>query len=232
MKRFQVVFVSLLAILAVSAVVVSAASAVEFLLALWLENGAPVTATLLIESEGELELIGRNGGGLGIKVSVLCSGIIDGWVGPESLDFLSELLTLGGTRTVPSTALTGEALLCTNVENCTEPEVWADLPSESEVELMVDGTETFFVDLVFKDGFYVQCLVAGVTVSELCEGEPAIIKQTNEANGTVDSEYSDAFSTLGGGKLANCTLGGAESNETNGLAITLESGVSLSISSE
>jgi len=235
MKRFHLMLAALLALFAVSAVAVSAASAVEFLLALWLEGGSPVTSILLVESEGELELTGLNAGNLKIKVKVLCSGILDGWVGPESLDFISELLVLGGTRAIPTATLTGEALLCTNIENCTEPEVWADVPFESEVELMVDGAETFFVDLLFKAGYYVQCLVAGVTIAELCEqteANPGIVKLTNEANGTVDGEFLDSFQTLGGGVLGTCTLGGAESSEVSGLGITLETGVSLSVSSE
>jgi hypothetical protein len=235
MKRFHVVAVALVAVFAVSMAAVSAASAVEFLLALWLANGESVTSALLVETEGELELVSLNAGGLGITTKLLCSGILDGWVGPESLDFVSELLTLTGTL-IPTSPLTGTPLLCANSGNCTEPEVWADVPFETEVELMIDAGTTFFVDLLLNAGWYAQCLILGVTAAELCESpaEGVAAISTNEANGTVGGELSDAIQELSGGMLGTCTLGGAKSAEVNsvGKGVTLEPGVTLSISSE
>lgn len=231
MKRIYIPAVALVAAFSISMLAVPAASAVEFLLALWLEGGANVTANLLVEGEGEIELRSLNAGNFGIQVSILCSGIIDGWIGPNSLGWASELLTLAGVL-VPTTPLTGAPLLCTNDQNCTEPEVWLDVPIEGEIELMVDGTETFFVGLAFKAGYYIDCLILGITASELCEAEPAIEKLTNEANGTVKGETSDAFTVLAGGKLGNCTVGGNETAELIGSGILLETGVSLSVSSE
>jgi len=235
MKRFHVVAVALVAVFAVSMAAVSAASAVEFLLALWLANGEPVTAALLVETEGELELTSLNAGGLGITTKLLCSGILDGWVGPESLDFISELLSLNGTL-IPTTVLTGTPLLCANSGNCTEPEVWADVPFETEVELMIDGASTILVDLLLKAGWYAQCLILGVTASELCESptEGTAGEVTNEANGTVAGLLSQAFQELSGGLKGTCSLGGAETAEVQsvGAGITLEPGVTLSVSSE
>jgi hypothetical protein len=203
----------------------------EFLSALWLESGSPVSAILSTESEGELELVGNNGGGLGIKVAVLCSGILDGWIGPNGLDYTSELLTLAGTA-VPSTALTGTPLACTNNANCTKPEVWADAPWESETVLMVVGTETFYVDLLFNAGWTMQCEILGTKVEELCSAAETAVKLTNEVSGTVDTEFSFAFQALAELSLDNCTSGGTETGEVNGLGILLESGVTLSVSSE
>ncbi len=232
MKRIHILAVALVAIFVASVAVVATASAVEFLLALWLDGGANVVAQLNVETEGELELISTNGGKLGVHAKFLCSGILDGWVAPESLGFLSELLTLTGVA-LPLAELTGTALLCTNEENCTEPEVWAaKLGWETEAELMVDGTETFFVDLILNAGYYVQCLVLGVTISETCSAAETAVKLTNEANGTVDALFEDAFQVLAGLKLATCTLGGAETAEINGLAFILETGTTLSVSSE
>jgi hypothetical protein len=235
MKRFHVVAVALVAVFAVSMVAVAASSAVEFLLALWLANGEPVTAALLVETEGELELVSLNAGGLGITTKLLCSWIFDGWVGSESLDFVSELLSLNGTL-IPTTSLTGTPMLCANSGNCTEPEVWADVPFETEVELMIDGASTFLVDLLLNAGWYAQCLILGVTAAELCESpaEGVVAISTNEANGTVGGELSDAIQELSGGTLGACTLGGAGTTEINsiGKAFTLEPGVTLSVSSE
>jgi len=232
MKRINILTAVLVAAFAVSVVVVASAAAVEFLLALWLDGGVAVSAELLVETEGEVELVSLNGGGLGVVIKVLCSGIFVGSIGPESLGFASELLTLGGVA-VPLAELTGTALLCTNIQNCTEPELWASkLGWEGEAELMVDGTETFFVALGLNGGWYSQCLVLGITTSETCTAAEAVSKLTNEANGTIDGEGSDAFQILAGLKLGNCTVGGAESAEVNGLGIGLESGVTLSVSSE
>jgi hypothetical protein len=208
-----------------------------FIPALWLESGVAVSSTLLVETEGELELISKNAGGLGIASKVLCSSILDGWIGTGGLDFISELLTLGGVA-VPSTELTGTALLCTNISNCTEPEVWASkLGWETEAELTETvaedgGTTVSFNDLIFNSGWYVQCLILGVTASETCSAPEAAAKLTNEAGGTVDNEFSDEIQEHSALKLGNCTLGGTETSEINGLEITLAPGVTLSVSSE
>jgi hypothetical protein len=205
----------------------------EFLLALWLEGSTAVTSILPVEAEGELELDSLNAGGLKITTRVLCSRIYDGWIGPESLDGVSELLTLGGVA-VPLTALTGTPLLCTNDGNCTEPEVWAvNLPWETELELFeVLGEFSIFVNLIFNGGWYAQCLILGVTASETCEAADTAVEVTNEPNGTVDETFSDTIQQEAGLKLGNCTSGGAGTTEVNGLVTVLESGVSISASSE
>jgi hypothetical protein len=225
MNRTHILTAALVAAFAVSVVVVASASAVEFLLALWLDGGTLVSTGLVVENEGELELVKLNVGGLGIRVKVLCSGTLDGWVGPESLGFISELLTLAGGGI-------GTALLCANDENCTEPELLpANLGWGTEVELMVDGAETFFVELMLNLGWHLQCLMLGITSSETCEAAEIVGKLTNEANGTVDEELSDGFQTLAGLKLINCSTS-TEETEINGLIRIVESGVTLVVSSE
>ena len=188
---------------------------------------------VLTTSEGELELVSLNAGNLGIVVRVLCSGILDGWVGAESLDFTSELLTLGGVA-VPTVILTGTALLCTNDGNCTEPEVWAaKLGWESEVELMTSETlGMFYVDLISKPAWYVQCLILGVTSAETCEAAEGAAKLTNEVGGKVDATFSEEFQILAGGKLATCSMGGTEKGEVNGLLLVSTEAGMLSVSSE
>jgi hypothetical protein len=228
MKRFYMLAAVFVAAAITSIGAAASASAVEFALAIWLENSNSIITQLAVESEGELEYTSLNSGGLGIKTTVLCSGIMDGWVSGESLGHVSELLTLAGVA-VPTTTLTGTPLLCTNDTNCTEPEVWGDVPFETEAELMEEGTESFFVNLLFKTGWYVQCLILGTTVSELCEAEQGIAKLTNETNGTVDGELSEAFQLLAGGKLATCTLGGTETGEINGLDFILAPATTLSV---
>jgi hypothetical protein len=206
---------------------------VEFLLASWLEGGATVTANLPVQSEGELELVSLKAGGLSIIARMLCSVILDGWVGPASSGFISELLTLAGVL-IPLTVLEKEGLLCTNIENCTEPEVWASkLGWETEIELLeMLGVGSIFVTLILNAGWYIQCLNLGVTSFETCEFGEIAVKSTNEANGTVDNEFSETNQQLAGLHLLNCTLGGNSTGEINGLVATLEAGVTLSVSSE
>jgi hypothetical protein len=229
MKRNHVLGVALLAMFAFG-VLTASASAVTFLLAQWLFNGAAVTTALLTEAPGELELVNTNAGGLGVTSKLLCSGIFDGWVGPESLDFTSEVLTLTGAL-VSSTELVGtNTAECSNIANCESPKVWPDgIPGETEVELMVDGTEEFFVDLLFKAGWYVECTILGFKISELCSAEQTAVQLTNEATG-VDSTFSDAFQTLAGLPLALCGESLREVGEVNGLGTTIDPEGTLTVS--
>lgn len=234
MKRIQILGIALVAVFAFSAVVASMASAVEFLLAEWLEAGAKITAAKASDGEASaLELVSLNGGGLKVKVIVLCSGILDGTVGPASEGSITELLTLAGVA-ISTTTLSGTGLVCTGDENCTEPLVWASgLPWKTELELMVDGTETFFVNLLISAGYYVECLILGVSFNETCSVAETAVKTTNETGGLVGQEFSDVFQVLAGLKLANCTSGGTEAAEVNGLGtLLLTSGAALTASSE
>ena len=207
--------IAVLVVFALGALTTSA-SAVTFLLALWLFNGAPVTSVLLIENTGELELADKNAGGLGVTIKILCSRTLIGWVGPESLEAISEILNLA-KESISSTELSGLALECANTENCGTPLFTLDnIPWESEAELMIEGTEEFFVDLRINTGFYVECTVLGVKVAELCEVSSLALELRNETTG-VDATFSDALQTLSGGKLATCTGGGAETGEASGL---------------
>src|ERR1700684_4036483 len=139
MKKLNILGVVLVAVFAMSMVVVATASAVEFLLALWLVGGVNVTANLATDSEGEL-LLEDTKTLLG-KVAVLCSGILDGTVGPESKDEVTKLLSLGTLHIEISTVvLVEQGLLCTDQSGgfCPEPLVWAEkLPWDTEAELMI-----------------------------------------------------------------------------------------------
>jgi hypothetical protein len=227
MKRNHVLGVVLLAMLACG-VVTASASAVTFLLAIWLFNGSPVTVALLVEIPVVREFINTNAGGLGVVSKVSCSEIIVGWVGPEGLDFASEVLTLSGVL-VSSTELVGKTRECTNSSNCENPQVWPDgVPEETVAELMVDGTEEFFDDLWFLDGSYVECTVLGFKIAELCSAAETAVELKNEATG-VDTTFSDAFQTLAGLKLAICGSGG-ETGEINGLGVIEDPEGTLAVS--
>jgi hypothetical protein len=229
MKRIHVLAVALAAVFVASVVVVSAASALEFLLALWLEGatGIPVTTILLVEQTGELQLTDTKT--LLGSSSLLCSGTLDGWIGPESLDQISELLNLNGIL-ISLTVLSGEALACIDQTGlCPEPLVWAEgLPWETEVELLEETGGPFFADLLFKGEYEVECMGNGLV--DLCSAPVVAVQLKNEPGGVVDAEFSDAFQELAGLNLGECSLGGSQSVVIAGLTTILESGVTLTVS--
>ncbi len=236
MKHLRLLGVALFAIFAFGAVSAVTASAVEFLLAEWLVSGSPVTSTLLVDTEGELTL-SETIPIINVKISVLCSGVFDGTIGPTGEDTITELLTLTTGTLVNSTPLVEPGLLCTNTENCPEPLAWADnLPWNTLLELMVDGTETFFIDLLFKTGgqvgYHLICMGSS-GLEDLCSQTEGGSKATNTAEG-LDLEFSEAFTTLAGLKLANCEKAGTEAGTVEGLGFILLTGSSepLTVSSE
>lgn len=229
MKRYHVLGLALVAVCAMG-VLSAAASAATFLLAEWLESGNPVTATLLAEILGsELSLSETLDG---IHINALCSGSLDGFIGPNGADEITEALSLAGVSA--GAPLSGTGILCTNSENCGEPLAWAvELPWLTLLVLMEDGSETFFADLLTSEksggkvGYEVECMSLGI--SDTCTVTEGAAKVENTAEG-VNSEFSDSFTELAGLKLANCELAGTEEGLVEGLGIAGVSGVTLTAS--
>jgi hypothetical protein len=219
MKRFQLLGVAMLALLAFGAILATAASAQTFLLAEWLVGGVAVATELLVETTGELLLSDT-----ALKAMVLCSGILDGWVGPNSLDFITEVLSLSGGP-IAQTVLAQTPLLCEAQEGCMTsgetPNVWAiNLPWESEVELMEDGT-TFFADLILphsgggNPGWTVECTILGVKSEDECKAPEGVTELKLEGS-TLLGVFSEAFTELAGAKLATCSFAGGETGIVEG----------------
>jgi hypothetical protein len=235
MKKLHVLSVVLAALFAFGVLTAASASAVTFLLAEWLKNGVGITVTELIDIESGPEAILLEELASLLKIDIVCHAILDGSIGPNGADDITELLTPEGVR-VDTELLVEPALVCIGLENCPEPLLWLDNlegPWLTLAELMVDGTEEFFVDLITTPGFtgpgyHLDCMNG---TSDLCTSSEAITKLTNEANGTVDVLFQEAFTELAGLKLAVCTLGG-ETGIIEGLGIMLlTGGGSLSVSS-
>jgi hypothetical protein len=178
MKKMQILVVGCLALLAFS-VVVASASAVTFLLAEWLINNAPVTGILLVETSGEVELASLNGGGLGVKSEILCSGIGVGWIGEDGLSFGSELLNLS-KELISNAELVGLALTCSNIKECVNPTVWPDgVPGEGLAVLIEETGFVGFAGLAFNVGYYVECTSIIGKISELCSATEGVVELTN-----------------------------------------------------
>lgn len=230
MKRFHVLSLALVAVCAVGVLSAAGASAaVTFLLAEWLENNAGLTATLLAKTTGEL-LIAETLDG--IKIDLLCSWIYVGDVGPNGADDITELLTL--SEGAVGEPLVGAGLTCTNDENCAEALAWAEeLPWLTLLVLMEDGTETFFADLFSSEkaggmvAFEFECMSLGL--SDLCSMTEAAALVENTAEG-LNSEFSEAFTTLAGLKLASCTIAGNEVLVMEGLGLITGDGSALTAS--
>lgn len=212
----------------------SVASALEFLLAEWLRNGAAVASELSVAITGEI-LLEDTKGILGLKSKILCSGIIMGTLTTEGLGTANNVLSLSGAE-VNNSALTEPALECANEENCPEPLVWPlHFPARGEVVLVVDGASTFFAVLGFSlgtgvPGFEITCMGSGIT-DECTAAESAVELALEGAALLVLG--SEAFTELVGLKLGTCSLGGSESAVLEGEGVaTLEAGGELSASSE
>ncbi len=216
---------------------------VTFLLAEWLVGGVAVTTTLLVTSPGEL-LMEDEKGPLGAKGTVLCSGILDGTIGPNGEDEITELLTLAGAA-VGLTGLSGTALLCNGQEGCltgTEnAEVWAvNLPWLTLMELVEEASPTAytgFADLILphtgggQPGWYTFCSTLLGNQEDQCTIPEEAAEKVNLTGGVTDI-FSEAFTLLVGASLGKCS---ASSEEHTGLVTgegetTTEGGV-LSVSS-
>jgi hypothetical protein len=241
MKQFKLLGVAMLAVFAFGAIMAVSASAVTFLLAEWLVGGTAVSTELLTETTGELLLEDTKVPLLG-KAIVTCSGILDGWVGPNSLDWVSEVLTLSGAA-VSTTALTGTAVECANVENCEEPLLWAiNLGWETEVELMEDSGN-WFINLILphtgaagNPGWEIECMKSIIgPITDECTAAEAGAELTLEGT-TLLGNFSKSFTELAGISFGNCTLGGTgtgivETVKKEG-TIKLSEGGELTASSE
>jgi len=230
--------VTLFALLAFGVLTAASASAAPtFLLAEWLVGGTAIATggELASTTTGELLLEDT-----ALKADVLCSGIFDGWVGPSSLDFISEVLNLAGEpQGIP--ALTGKSIACVAQTTCAgspAPVVWAaNLPWETEVELMEDEGKVFFADLLTAKngggvGYELECTVLGVKASDECVATTGVSELSLEGT-TLLGRFSKAFTLLAEAKLGTCTFAGGETGEVEGEGIfTLVGGGELTASSE
>ncbi len=246
MKGFRIagVGVAVIAVIAFSAIAVasSASAAVVFLLAEWLNNGAAVTATLLSLGEGQLLLENKNAPFIKSAASISCSGVLDGSVGADGADEITELLTLTPEELVSKTPLAGVALSCTKgtgdavCENGSK--VWAvHLPWLTLLVLWEEGGTNGLLDLILpttngNPGWYVECKTALVTLSEECTTPEGVAEQVNVTGG-VNGVFSEAFTLLMELPLALCTGNNEETGNVEGTGLTsLPGGGTLTVSSE
>jgi hypothetical protein len=252
MRKIQVLGIALLALFAFGALTAMSASAANtYLLAEWLLNGVAIGAseTNLVEIDGTL-LLEDTKAVLGSPAAVRCTGSFDGWVGPNSLDFITEVLNVA-EESISTTPLTGLALTCvaeTGCESSTPPLVYpVGMPWESEVELLEqsgEATALRFMDLITtknnggKLGWEIEnCLVLGTAHEDECVATEGVTELTLAAGPVLLGAFSRTITELNGQSLATCTGSGAatgvvENFEGKGGTFLVAGGGELAASSE
>jgi hypothetical protein len=234
--KLQVSLVTLLAVLASSAALAASASAVESLTGEdWLFNGEEVKSTLNVEIETELLLEDTKASG--VKAAVRCSLIQVGSVGTNGEGEIKEILNLS-KEAISLTPLSGTSLSCTNVENCSSAKVWAvDLPSPVDLGAgVISGKELLMLSTVpgasGNPGWYVECTILGIKVSDECTDEDFVAGVANVTGG-VEESFSPAQEEELLVPLATCSLSKEATGviEGKGVIKTTEAGT-LSISAQ
>ncbi|MGA9313660.1 MAG: hypothetical protein WBV77_03420 [Solirubrobacteraceae bacterium] len=242
MRKFQWFGIAVVAVLLFGVAVASSASAaVTFLLAEWLVNGKPVIEgeSFTVRSTGSLlledlkTLLGAS--------SVECTGILLGWIGPDGLDLISEVLN-AEEDPISSTPLSGTPLICKTEKTCEEALVWPlHLGWETLVELWEVGGLNGFIDLILPDGngnpgWYVLCEKTITKPVDECSAASAGV-ELGLSGGTLTGGFSEAFTVLMEESLAECTQskeksGVVESIPVGSPGLITSPGKTLSASSE
>ncbi|MGA9314854.1 MAG: hypothetical protein WBV77_09510 [Solirubrobacteraceae bacterium] len=239
MRKFQWFGIAVVAVLLFGVAVASSASAaVTFLLAEWLVNGKPVMEgeSFNVESKGTLLLEDKKTL-LGAS-SVECTGTLLGWIGPDGLDLISEVLN-SASEPVGSTPLTGTPLICKTEKTCEEALVWPlHLGWETLLELWEVGGVIGFIDLILPDGngnpgWYVLCEKTITKPVDECSAASGGVELALSGT-TLTGKFSEAFTELMEEKLATCTQSKEESGvvESPVAGTLLSPGNTLSASSE
>jgi hypothetical protein len=243
MRKFQWFGIAVVAVLLFGVAVASSASAaVTFLLAEWLVNAKPIAEgeSFTVESKGTLLLEDKKTL-LGAS-SVECTGILKGWIGPDGLDLISEVLN-AAEEPISSTVLSGLPLECKTEKTCEEALVWPlhfGSGWETLLELWEVGGAVGFVDLILPDpstnpnpGWYVLCEKTITKPTDECSSPTAGV-ELGLSGTTLTGTFLETFTELMEEPFAECT----QSKEKSGIvesvgAGTLSSpGKTLSASSE
>jgi hypothetical protein len=187
---------------------------ITFLLAGFLESGGTAWKTEEISATGELTFEDNKAPIVG-KMAVLCTATLDGLIlGTSEPSHVQFELVLENSTEISSTPLTGTPLLCENVANCGEAEVWpVHLQWLGEIELFEEDNTQIFVLLLLGDvngnpGWEVKCPL--LTDECVSEAEGGIVELKNGSGGAVEAEFKESL-TLSAG-LLNAVCGGTRTD--------------------
>lgn len=206
----------------------------------WLEGSVVPKEWLLVLSEGELELadLGAPGG----VVTVLCSGLNEGWIASHlvsgvltfnaAADEITKITNLAGTSNTVECTFVNKGLC----EASSVPTAEAiNLPWLTELNLV----GTVVLDLLFSEnteaiGWKVLCLALGLNMEDKCtvpgtEAKPGETEINNTTEGDVLASFSEAIQK----EKAACSLSKEMSGVVTGsILIFTESGETLAVSEE
>jgi hypothetical protein len=184
--------IALVAVCAFSALVTTPAFALTFVTAKWLVKVNEAVAGTKTEAIGGFLFHNLENG-----AEILCEGILDGTVGPNGEDSVTEVLTPGDLVVPELDEETGtEGLKCVKDEgneDCEEGdiEVWpSGLPFLTV--LMLDTENEKFYDLIINAGYTILCLVLGFDILELCEAPPNGLSWAEVVNLATEAEAKGA----------------------------------------
>lgn len=214
----------MLAVFAFGAVMASAASAEETLLAEWLVNGLTISTLLPIFIEGTLLL--EDTETIAGKSSVSCTGITDGSAGPNGESEITEVLNLKGEKISELGGLallgTGPGTDCITNTGCSEGTTASPievhplgLPWLYELFLMVTTNEILALITSMAAGkllgYEILCLILGLNAEDTCTAadlESPISNELPEGDAEVPA---NALLTPN----ANCTQSGGKATGVN-----------------
>ncbi len=234
-QRFGIVMVAVLVLWAVYSA--SAFAAPISLLAEWLFNNGAIANEFTTERVGTI-LLEDTKTPLGAS-AVICTGVLAGTIDVDGLGTISDVLNVSSE--LIGAPLVGLALECVEENVCEESLVWpVAMPWSTLAELMEDGTEKFFVDLIAEGpskngepGWEVECMKTILKPVDQCSGPEAVMQFSLE-NTLLLAGFSEAFTELAGIKLLTCSLGGAETGVIESIPSEVKSVVagSLGVASE
>lgn len=207
MGKIRMLGLTLVAMVALGAVLADVASAETTLEALWLVNGSAIAAELAIALSGGLTIEDTKVPVFG-SASVLCSVGMFGNIkvgGSGEIERFYNLMNEPISST-PLMALS-LALLCEAVETCegslTDIEVWPENLPWATLLFLTEGGE--FLYLIEKMAFEIECLVDGMTTEDLCEDPSSAFAVDNETGAQIPAGVVAL-------PLGTCDLGGAGSS--------------------
>jgi hypothetical protein len=243
MKKVHLMIgLAVLAMFALSAVVVSSASAASKILLGAAGNGTEITASTKIEVIGSLLLEDMGAPG---TPDILCTGIFDGKIeAGGTLGFIEELLTAGGVAN-------GNAVECVSDNGTCEGVVLVSVQNLPwHIELILDAGGQYLTHFLSgmeetgKEPTYVVDCIKIFLIEDACRGLSSA-RLINTAEGllgyfnslplteTWGAESEAANCSDGGagqGLIVSVTLGADEDTEASGGLIQLVGGGGLSVS--
>jgi hypothetical protein len=222
MRKIQIIGLALFAMFAFAAVSVTTASAETTLLAEWLVEGKPVTASTATVNEGELLLEDMS-----TATDVLCSGKFVGTIGANGVDSITLVEDLEAKDNLLNCIITAKGA-CEEANGSLILVTPVNLPWATKLILMENGE---FLDEIFSSGvgnpgYLIECKALGIKVDDTCTG----ITQTQEKNvtGGVEGIFNESEAITPAG---NCTIGGEKAGLVVGSGHST-SPIGLTVSSE